>query len=161
MRDPVIACFWEEFERFFDYTVKQVEVCPEELWSQKIAGDPLWQQFLHTFACIELFYALPDTAAVPILAGRSLEEVLLKRESGSPMSKAAMLDYATHMKELAKAYMDELNSARLTEPHPRMSAAMNKPRTHQHALMGMVRHACYHLGCCDTILRERGLDGVY
>lgn len=76
MRDPVIACFQEEFERFFDLCVTQIE---------------------------------PG----------------------------------------------------LTQRHDRLSAALGKERTMQHALIGLVRHASYHLGCCDAALREHGLAGVY
>ena len=161
MNDHVIACFQEDFERFHDLCVAQIGACPDDLWVEKHGGYPLWQQFLHTFACIEIFY-MPSAPQGPLRAGGYLrEELLLQRDAETPMSKMDMRAYAEEMKTLARAFFGSLDASRLGESHEQMSAALGKPRTMQHALLGMVRHACYHLGCVDGVLRERGLPGVY
>ena len=174
MNDHAIACFQEDFERFHDLCVAQIDACPDELWLQKCGGYPLWQQFLHSFACIELLYVppMPNEPLVPeqefaaktglaFGCGCDRETLLLMREATVTLSKAEMRAYAGKMKALALAFLGSLDASRLGEPHEQLSAALGKPRTVQHALLGMVRHACYHLGCVDAVLRDRGLPGVY
>lgn len=159
MHDPVISCFKEEFSRFFALLEKQIEVCPDDLWRKKTAGYIFWQQLLHAIACVEL-YALPEGESSKQTAyerGVVMLSAIPKRH----MTKKEMRGMADNMKQLAHAFIDKQTTATLTDKHARISKALGKELTNQHALIGLIRHACYHLGCCDAALRDHGLTGVY
>ncbi len=159
MKDQVMQCFWDEFERFHDLGVKQIEACPEDLWLAKRGGRPVWQQFLHLYACAEM-YARPEADGSFGFSEYSREVIMLDKPA-DPMSRRDMLAHAAKVKDLARAFMQGLDAGRLTESHPGLSATFAKPRTLQHALMGLVRHANYHLGIIDGVFRDSGLPGVY
>lgn len=86
---------------------------------------------------------------------------MLSKEPGPAISKREALAYAATVKALALEFMNGLDAGKLTQRHDRLSTALGKERAIQHALIGLVRHAGYHLGCCDAVLREHGLAGVY
>lgn len=159
MNDPVIECFKGEFNRFFELMKKQIDVCPDELWNEKEGGYVFWQQIFHTAACVEL-YALPEgQPSQQTMYGR--EVVMLSSEAPTPMSKNELLDFTEKMQKLAYTFIDGMTVSKMTERNERMSKVTGKDMTKQNALIALVRHTCYHLGCCDTVLRSHGIAGVY
>jgi hypothetical protein len=56
--------------------------------------------------------------------------------------------------------MEKITQADLMRPHPVLTRFVGKDRTNVAALIAMVRHYNYHLGCCDSVLRSHGLPGV-
>jgi len=159
MSDAVIACFQADFERFFAFLEKQIEICPDALWAKKAGGWPFWQQIFHSLACFEI-YALP--AGVASQQTLYSEKVaMLSEEAATSMSKRAMQDFAAKMHRVAERFFASMSADMLTAKHDAMSKLLNRDMTNQNALIALVRHTCYHLGCCDTILREHGIPGVY
>ena len=159
MRDPIIACFKDEFDRFFGMLEKQIDVCPAELWNKKTGGYVFWQQLFHTIACVEMC-ALPE--GEPSRQTRYEREVIMFSSTPEQgMTQEEMRDLAATMKTLAHAYIEGQTVATLTERNARMSKTLGKELTNQHALIGLIRHVCYHLGCCDAALRDHGVAGVY
>ena len=156
--DPVIKGFRDEFDRFWDLMEKQITVCPEEIWNQKESGWVFWQQIYHTAACVELF-ALPEGRPSALELER--EVWMLAKEPERAVSKREMLDLFGSMRLLAYDYMRETNTGSLAEVDPVLSKRFGRELTRQFALLGLIRHCCYHLGCCDSILRNHGLKGVY
>ena len=159
MSDPVIACFKEEFERFHNLLLKQIEVCPDSLWTEKTGGYVYWQQLFHAFASIEI-YALPDGQA-SLQIQYPPEVVMLSQEPERHLDKQQLKEFAAKMKILADAFIDSMSADKLPLEHTVMSKRLKAPKTNQNALIGLIRHACYHLGCCDAILRQHGIPGVY
>lgn len=157
--DPIIQCFKEEFDRFHDLLVKQMPLFPTELWTRKSGGYPVWQQYFHTMFCIEL-YAMPASGA-PLRHPFDREVALLVKIPETSMSVEEMLELSETMKALAHSYMDGLSADDLAKPHLKLSQLLGGVKTHQNALIGLVRHHCYHLGCCDSILRDNGIPGAY
>ncbi|MDR2891547.1 MAG: DinB family protein [Deltaproteobacteria bacterium] len=156
--DPVIKGFREEFDRFWGLMEQQIEVCPDEIWNRKESGWVFWQQHYHTAACVELF-ALPEGRPSAIKLER--EVWMLVKEPQSAVSKQEMLDLFKAMRALAYEYMEASNTANLAEVDPVLSKRFGREVTRLFALMGLIRHCCYHLGCCDSIFRNNGMKGVY
>ena len=156
--DAVIQCFKDDFERFWGLMEKQIDICPDEIWSKKAGGWIFWQQILHSIGCVELF-VLPEgeSSSLPF----SREEVLLIKEPGQAVSKVEMLELAGRMKGLADAYIASTTAQTLTSPEAGISKRMGRELTRQYAIIALIRHCCYHLGCCDATLREHGIQGVY
>jgi len=157
--DPAVQCFADEFDRFHTYLLKQIEVCPDHIWQDRTGGHFFWQELLHAFYCVQL-YALPDGARESDF-GIGRQAALLRADAPSAMSKAQLRDIAGRMASMAHEYMGGLDQDRLLLPNAALTRFVGKERTHLAALIGMVRHYTYHLGCCDNALRERGIPGVY
>ena len=157
--DLIIQCFKDEFDRFHGLLEKQIELCPPELWAKKAGGYFFWQQIYHTISCIELFALPEDDCERP--SKFCPEVAMFITEPEKAISKEEMLELAAEMKILAHTFINSLSVNSLTLPHQNMSTVLGKKLSIQNALIASIRHASYHLGCCDAILREHGIKGVY
>ena len=153
-----ITCFRADFDRFFGMLELQMERCPDGLWAEHVGGWPISQQFFHSLVCNEV-YVFPDKE--PDWHGHSKEIAMLDRDLDAPISRDAMRKLAATMKRAAHTYMDGLSAVALTEKHQTFSRLMGKDMNHLQALIAMIRHCNYHLGCIDTLFIERGIPLVY
>lgn len=160
MLDPVIECFKQEYDRFQGFLEQQIEVCPsEEVWLEKLSNIAYWQHLMHCLACTE-FYARPFGAPLKqTLYPR--EVVRFQAEPSRAMTRDEMRALAADMKNIAHAYFETLTAASLPQKNETMSQHMGKDMTHQQAMMALIRHPAYHIGCLDSVLRAHGVPGVY
>lgn len=114
---------------------------------------------MHVLSCVE-FYARPFGSPLKQTL-YSRETTRLQTEPERAMTRDEMRSLAADMKETAHAYFASLSAQDLTKKNETMSQHMGKDCTHQLALMALVRRACYHIGCCDAVLRANGEPGVY
>lgn len=159
MSGPITDTCKVEFDRVMHLVRKCIEVCPEDLWCAKDGGFYFWQQIYHALAHLEFFsrrdYHGPRPLPYP------LDVVFFANERQAAPSKTEMLALAANMQTLAHAYMDTLSPHEITAPNEVFSAIVERPVNHLVGLMKFTAHTLYHLGCCDTLLRQRGLPGVY
>lgn len=158
MSDPVIQCFRDEFDRFFDLLEKQIENCPDDLWISKAGGYLVWQQFFHSLACTLLFAGSED---VFTSLGYSPQVIMLTHEANKAMTREQMQALAPKARQKAHAFFDGQSVATLTEKNEGLSKGLGREMTNQNAAIALIRHNCYHLGACDAVLRDNGLPGVY
>lgn len=155
----LMQTFKADFDRFFGLQKQQITGCPEEIWREKSCGYYFWQQQLHSLYCIELF-ALREGEAPPEIPF-SPKVAMLSEEPQGHMGKAEMLALADKMEAVAHAFMASLSDADLEKKQERMSKRLGRDMNNLNALIALIRHCCYHLGCCDSVLRAHGLPGVY
>ena len=158
MFETVIKGYQSEFERFLGLLEKQIEICPEELWSRKIGEYPFSQHVLHSLACTFLYAAR---------SGRPFEglpydpQVMMMAIPSGEIKKEEMKALAAEARTAALSFMAAQGPETLGLRHEVVSQALGRERSVNDALLSMIRHICYHLGCCDTVLREHGLPGVH
>ena len=151
------------FKHAYGLLTQFIEACPEDIWTKKFGGWPIWQQVYHAL-CYQ-FLTLQDSDTP--------EQELYPREVGSfqvtpdaaPLKKD-MLEYATRMKAKADAYIDSLREADLPDINQGLTArvkafGMSHEFSHSQTLVMLSGHTMYHLGSCDAALREHGLKGVF
>ena len=151
------------FEHAYGMVTQFIEVCPEDIWTKKFGGWPVWQQVYHAL-CYQ-FFTLQD--------GETPEQELYPPDVGSFQStpdvapaKKDVLEYAARMKAKADAYINSLRDADLPIINLGLTArvkafGMSHEFSHSQTLAMLSGHTLYHLGSCDAALRERGLKGVY
>ncbi|MDR2503428.1 MAG: DinB family protein [Deltaproteobacteria bacterium] len=159
--DAVIQCFKAEFERFWAMLEKQAEICPEKLWGQKAGGYVFWQQIWHTIACAEMFITEDPAGKLPLMEKYSRDVVMFNQTLEPAPDKTEILAEAGRIKTRVLDYYDGMRTADLEREHPSMTRRLGRPQSKQNAALALIRHCAYHVGCCDAVLREHGLKGVY
>lgn len=159
MLDPVVDCFKQEFDRFHGFIEQQIETCPDAVWVEVLGDTPYWLHMLHVLAFIE-HVARPYGAPLKQTAF-SGDVVRLKAKPDHVMSKADMLALAADMKAVAYAYFETQSIKTLIDKNAVLSETFGRDCTNLTALILLVRHYNYHLGCCAAQLRMHGLPGVY
>ena len=159
MSDPVIAQFTAEFDRYHDLLLTQIDLCPsEEVWLSKTGVIPFWRHFMHAFGIVEL-YALPAGAPSRI-PGYTFDEVRFKAEPQKAMTREEAKKLGAIMHTMAHEYMATQSTQTLALKNEGMTKLMGQDSTNIRALIGLIRHYTYHIGCIDSILRAHGIPGV-
>ncbi|SBW04477.1 conserved hypothetical protein [uncultured delta proteobacterium] len=158
--DPVIDVFKQEFDRFHGILLQQVDACPsEEAWLEKTGKFAYWWHFMHVLSVVE-YYALP-LGAPSRQKYFSRDVVMFKAEPDRALTRDEVRSLAAAMQELAHAYFATQTEKTLMAKNEGASAALGKEFTNLNALIGLVRHYNYHIGCIDSILRAKGKPGIY
>ena len=153
-----------EFEHAYGLVTQFIKVCPEDVWTKKFGGWPIWQQVYHALGTFQ-FFTLQD--------GETPEQGLYPQEVSNFQSapemapaKKDMLEYAGRMKAKADAYIHALKDADLPGLNQGLTARIkafgrSNEFSHSQTLAMLSGHTMYHLGSCDAALREHGLKGVF
>lgn len=160
MTDPIIAGFREEFDRFHGLLTQQIDACPSEAaWVEKTGTTAYWTHLMHALGVAE-YYALP-LGGTPKQTVYSRDEVRLRAEPHRVMSRDEMRALAADIRQIAHEFFDALTVADLPKKNEGMSKALGRECTYLQAAIGLTRHYGYHIGCLDSVLRAKGLPGVY
>lgn len=159
MNNPVIAPFKNDLETIMGMIDKMIDVCPDNLWNKKVGGFVFWQQLLHTVACID-FFSLRE-GHVPQKIDQAPEVIHLKSAPTSNMSKAELKSLSATLKQVGLTFMDSLSYEQMFAKHETLSSTFGKDMSNLDALTKLLWHTSYHLGCCDSLLREEGVPGVF
>lgn len=157
-RDAFVSCIRDDYDRFWKLLEKQVETCPEGLWAERVAGWYFWQQLYHAMYSMD-FYTRPDEE--PSVAPFSYDISMLSEDAPRHLSKGELLAFGATMKKRAFDYIEATTPQNMGETNAFLSRRLGKEVSRLYAVIAMIRHCNYHLGCCDAIFRERGLPGVY
>ncbi len=159
MSDKIMNAFKDEFDRFLGLMELQIDRCPEDLWLKKCGDYPFSQQVLHTLACSLMFSARQGEAFEGLPYSRA--EIMLTADPAREISKDELRGRIPRARSSAHDFLDSLTISDLMARHAVSSAAMGSERTNFQAVLGLIRHICYHLGCCDAALRYNGVKGVH
>jgi hypothetical protein len=159
--DPQIQYFKDDVERFWGMMEEQIEVCPDVLWNKKAGGFVFWQQILHSIGCAEIYALENPDLPLSVMSEYSTEVVMLNKTPDANVSKTTLREVSSRVKKLVIVFLDGLTPQNIGGQHERMTRRLGRLQTRQHAALALIRHCCYHLGCCDAALREQGVRGVY
>ena len=157
--DIIVKCFRDDFDRFYDMLLAQIDLCPDAVWTSEESGYPYWQQILHAVAMTEL-YSLPEGAS-PRQKRYSMQVAMLSEETDDHMSKAELRYLAEDVRQGVYTFMDGMTAEKLTSLNQKLTRILKRDTLYLNTLIALVRHLTYHIGCCDAVLRSHGIKGVY
>ena len=151
------------FEHAYGLMLRFIEVCPDDIWGKKFGGWPVWQQVYHALGSCQMGLRdgeMPEQGLYPPEVG------MLDSIPDKAPTKNYVLEYATRLKTRADAYLNTLKDADLPGINQRLTnrmkdKGMQHEFSHSQTLAMLSGHLLYHLGSCDTALREHGLKGVF
>ncbi|MDR1124581.1 MAG: DinB family protein [Deltaproteobacteria bacterium] len=146
------------FEMVFNGTEQFIEVCPEHIWEKKFGGWPIWQHVYHALTITGLF-AL-ESAETPVSAPMPMEVAMFASTPDAVWKKGDAKIYAANKKTEVGVYLAKLNDANLASKNTGVSQRFDKEMLQSSVSALMIGHLFYHLGVCDSALREEGLQGI-
>ncbi len=157
--DSIVKSLSGNLQFTFSLVDKFLEICPDEIWSKKFGGWPVWQQIYHPFASVDFFLRPPEAPAEPPL----LEEGVAELRVTPPQApdKRMLSEFIAKSQARVMLYVATLNDATLIRLNEGPSQRMGREMTHAAVLALIGAHTMYHLGACDAALRENGLPGVF
>lgn len=130
-----------------------IEICPDELWNKKSGGFIFWQQVLHALSGIHgwLREEKPEEIpSFPTFDGRNIYPEL-ENDPEVSLTKADIRKLCQETKEVAKKWFAGKDDNWLKTP-------LFNTFTHFDNTIGQLRHLMYHIGHCEAIFREYGIE---
>lgn len=153
MKNMIKTCR-TQFFLSFSMLEKLIEQCPDEIWDMKAGGFVFWQQILHTLAGSNFWMRQPDSHFSEPFADRRVYPELESEPEGR-VSRDEMVEYKEFVKVLCGSFFEGKDDQWLSLPSGIYDKISNLD-----VVFGQIRHIQYHVGHCNSILRERGLKAV-
>lgn len=147
------------FRHAWQLVNKYLEVCPDSVWATRNGGYPVWQQMLHAIWVLDFFVCGEGEAMLPCPCDP--ETMLFKKPAEGVVSRKDVLDYAQKVIVKVDAWIAKLADEDLAKKNEVVSAKLGKEMTMASTFIAMTAHTQYHIGSCDSALRDNGLEGVY
>jgi hypothetical protein len=144
----------KQFFLSFQMMGNLIEQCPEEIWNIKAGGYVFWQQILHALYGANYWMRQANVDILEPFAERKVYPELEKEPEGN-VSRDEMLNYKDEVKKLCESFFEDKDD----EWFSRASVLCDK-LTNMDVVFMQIRHIQYHIGHCDSILRERGFKAV-
>lgn len=144
----------KQFFLSFQMMENLIEQCPEEIWSIKAGGFVFWQQILHALYGANFWMRQSNVLILEPFAERKVYPELEKEPEGK-ISKDEMLNYKDEVKKLCESFFEGKDDEWFSMP-----SVLCDKLTNMDVVFMQIRHIQYHVGHCDSILRERGFKAV-
>ncbi|MGI6578321.1 MAG: DinB family protein [Eubacteriales bacterium] len=138
----------------FSMLEKMIDHCPDDLWNVKAGGFVFWQQIIHALTGSKFWMRKPGSAFEEPFAERNVYPELEQDPEGL-VSKDEMREYMDHVKLLCIEFFDGKDDEWLLSP-----AGIYDKITNLDIVLMQIRHLQYHVGHCNSILRDRNLEAV-
>ncbi|MDR2870504.1 MAG: DinB family protein [Deferribacteraceae bacterium] len=148
--------FINDFNRFYDMLIKQIDDCSDELWLSDDGKFPYWWHIMHTVACTEL-YAGTEPWKTPY----TMPVVMFAEKVAKAPTRAEMKAIVLAVRPDALAYINSVRPEDFMKLNQKLTDRLKREVTELGNLVAIIRHMCYHIGCCDSMLRSKGGEGVY
>lgn len=152
--DSIVRICKAQFFQAFTMMENMIEQCPEEIWSIKAGGFVFWQQILHTLSGSNYWMRQPGSTFEEPFADRTVYPEL----DGEPVgriSREEMTVYKDYVKDLCRDFFEGKDDSWLAEP-----SGIHDKISNLDVMLLQIRHIQYHVGHCNSILRDRGLEAV-
>jgi hypothetical protein len=143
-----------QFWLSFSMLEKMIEQCPDDLWREKKGGFVFWQQLLHAFSGINYWMRENNDEFIEPFIGKKVYPEL-DDEPKDQLTKKDLVEY----KDLVKQIVDEFFSNKDDEWLVENSIIYDKIKNLDIVFM-QIRHIQYHVGHCNSILRENNREAV-
>ncbi|MBU3144943.1 DinB family protein [Clostridium sp. CF012] len=143
-----------QFELSFLMLEKMIEMCPDDLWNEKKGGFVFWQQLLHAFSGINYWLRMNNDKFIEPFADKKVFPEL-EHEPESILTKDDLTEYKNIVKSISETFFFEKDDEWLGNN----SIIYDKIKNLDVVFM-QIRHIQYHVGHCNSILRENNREAV-
>lgn len=154
MGNVLVVHLQNHFNVSFRMLRNHIEACPDILWDKRHGGFIFYQQLIHAFEGV--LYWMRDSAEYH---GESVINPLLhaemERDPEIALSKTEAASIADNAMKQATAFLSGRSDQWLYE-----SCAVDSKMLNVDIIEGQIRHVQYHVGHCNSILREQGHKAV-
>lgn len=152
--DNLLKTTKTHFDLSFSMLEKMIDQCPDDLWNTKKGGFIFWQQLLHAFTGINFWLRLNNEEFIEPFADKNVYPEL-DHDPENQLTKSEITEYKNTVKEIVNAFFTDRDDKWLENT----SIIYNKIKNLDIIFM-QIRHIQYHVGHCNSILRENNREAV-
>lgn len=149
-----------QFESSYQMLLKIVEICPEDVWLKVNGAFPFWQQIYHASYWLDFWLrdAYDGSEFRSMIFDESISFELNREVTNyeTHLTKAQLKEYIMKIHVKTERIFEKLNDVLLATP----IIKDKHDYTYANVIMGQIRHIMYHVGHCNSILRNGNLPAV-
>lgn len=149
-----------QFESSYKMLLEMIEVCPDDMWTKINGGFPFWQQIYHASYWLDFWlreaYDGSEFRSMIFDESTSFELNKEVKVFKSYLTKEQLKEYLMKIHLKTERIFEKLNDVLLVTP----IIKDKNDYTYSDVIMGQIRHIMYHVGHCNSILRNNGLLAV-
>lgn len=131
-----------------------IEKCPDDLWDEKKGGFIFLQQLLHAFTGINFWLRTKNENFIEPFPDKKVYPEL-DNDPENQLTRSDIKEYKNFVKEVAKAFFEDKDDMWLAG-----SCILYDKITNLDVIFMQIRHIQYHIGHCNSILRENNREAV-
>jgi len=142
------------FDLSFAMLEKMIDQCPNDLWNEKKGGFIFWQQLLHAFTGVNFWLRENNTKFIEPFSDKKVYPEL-DNDPEVNLTKDDLSDYKNKIKAICESFFQDKDDNWLNSN----SIIYDKIKNLDIIFM-QIRHMQYHVGHCNSILRENHREAV-
>jgi len=131
-----------------------IERCPPDLWVATVEGVPFWQQVMHALTGVQFWFREPAEEFQPPDLGQGPVPDI-GEEAGFVLTKEQVQAYLGQIQERVEGYFGQLDDPKLLK-----ASSLYDRCTYTDIVLMQIRHIQYHVGNCNAILGDHGVEAV-
>jgi hypothetical protein len=135
---------------------KDIENCPDDIWEKKFGGDYYWDQMYHAIGSVGVFLNLLGVKGAPAIPEGASGNLRREADPSKPHGKKIALLLLEDTVKFLTEYFETLDDSVLLTP----ADFFGHKTTYGGIIAFCGVHLAYHVGACDMILRENGIQGA-
>lgn len=144
----------KQFDLSFSMLEQMIEKCPDDLWNEKKGGFVFWQQLLHAFTGINFWLRTKNEEFIEPFADKKVYPEL-DNAPENQLTRSDIKEYKNFVKEIIEAFFGDKDDIWLVD-----SSILYDKITNLDVIFMQIRHIQYHVGHCNSILRENNREAV-
>ncbi|MDR2104520.1 MAG: DinB family protein [Deferribacteraceae bacterium] len=135
---------------------KDIENCSDDVWEKKFGTDYYWHHVMHAIGSANFFLGLLGVQGLPTPPEGLQLNLYQEADAAFLHSRETALTYLAETTAFLEGYFEKLDDKLLLTP----ADFFGQKTTYGGILAFYAAHLAYHLGACDIVLRENGLQGA-
>ena len=144
----------KQFFMSFEMLAKLPEYCPDELWYKKKSGVAFWYILYHVLSGVRYWMRLKPGELRNPFPGKNLYPDF-EKEPEQTLSKEEINQYIESVKIACEDFFNIMTNTQLQD-----KSFLTDSFTNLDIILLLMRHIQYHVGQCNTILKENNQKTV-
>lgn len=153
-RKVIIKIAKTHFDLSFEMLEKMIQQCPDDLWNEKKGGFVFWQQLLHAFTGINFWLREENKKFIEPFEDKKVYPEL-DHDPENNLTKEELTEYKNKVKEICDAFFQDKDDHWINS-----SSIIYDKIKNLDVIFMQIRHIQYHVGHCNSILRENNVQAV-
>ncbi|MDP4143568.1 MAG: DinB family protein [Bacillota bacterium] len=143
-----------QFNLSFSMLERIIYQCPADLWNEKNGGFVFWQQLLHTLTAVDFWMRKASGKFTEPFANKRVYPELDKDPEDN-LSREQLIGYMNKVKEVYEVFFENKDDEWLCN-----NSVVHDKIKNIDIIFMQIRHIQYHVGHCNSILRDKGREAV-
>jgi len=152
--NKTVTIMKNQFNLAFSMICEFIDVCPDELWEEKLGGHIFWQQLLHTYTGTNFWFRIEKLEFIEPFNDKNVYPEL-EHDAEICLTKRELRDLIVIIENEIDIFFIDKEDVWLISPNVLFANITNLD-----VISMQIRHIMYHVGYCNCLLNQQSSKTV-